>query len=134
MTKKTWQQKLDGGKAPHVEVLEKPFGGAMPGARMLISNPREVDNYIRSLPSGTRASVADLRADLAAQHGAETACPLSTSIFVRIAAEAALEELAHGRNDRDVTPFWRVIDPKSPLAKKLSCGAELVAEKRAAET
>lgn len=134
MARKSWQQKLAGGAAPHVEVLEKPFGGALPGARMLVSNPREVDAYIRTLPVGTTASVVDLRTALARKHGADLACPLSTGIFVRIVAECALEELALGKPNSEVTPFWRVVDPKSPLAKKLSCGPDFVAQKRAAES
>ncbi|MBX9645130.1 MAG: hypothetical protein K2W91_13660 [Novosphingobium sp.] len=132
--RKTWQEKLAGGKQPHVEVLQKPFGGALPGARMLVSQPAEVDAYIRTLPPGTKATVADLRDALARQHGADLACPLSTSIFVRIAAEAALEDLALGKSESEITPFWRVVDPKSPLAKKLSCGAGFVEERRASES
>lgn len=133
MARKTWQQKLNGGKPPHVEVLDKPFGGALPGARMLVSSPREVDDYIRTLPAGTKGAVTDLRAALATKHDAQIACPLSTGIFVRIAAEAALEELAQGKPESEVAPFWRVVDPKSPLAKKLSCGAGFIEAKRAAE-
>lgn len=132
--RKTWKEKLAGGEAPHVEVLEKPFGGALPGARMLVSQPAEVDAHIRALPPGTKATVADLRVALARRHGADLACPLSTGIFVRIAAEAALEDLAQGKNESEVTPFWRVVDPKSPLAKKLSCGAAFVEERRASES
>lgn len=133
MARKTWHQKLDGGRAPEIEILEKPYAGAQPGARMLVSNPREVDGYIRTLQPGTRASVPDLRQALAERHGADLACPLSTGIFVRIAAECALEELALGKPENEVAPFWRTIDPKSPLARKLSCGAEFIAAKRAAE-
>jgi hypothetical protein len=32
-----------------------------------------------------------------------------------------------------ITPFWRVIEPKSALAKKLTCGPEFIEEMRAAE-
>jgi hypothetical protein len=100
---------------------------------MLVSNPREVDGYIRTLQPGTRASLPGLRQALAERHGADLACPLSTEIFVRIAAECALEELALGKPENEVAPFWRTIDPKSPLARKLSCGAEFIAARRAAE-
>lgn len=130
---KTWKQKLDGGKAPHVEVLDKRFGGAPPGARMLVSQPREVDAYMRKRRRGTAQTVADLRAALARQHGADLACPISTGIFARIAAEAALDELAGGAKLDKITPFWRVIDPGSPLAAKLSCGPGFIEEQRARE-
>ena len=127
---KTWKQKLDGGKPAHVEVLQKPFGGAPPGAKMLVGTPRLVDGYMRDVPPGETRSVAEMRADLARAAGADIACPLSTSIFARIAAEAALEDMAAGKQAAEVTPFWRVIDEKSPIAKKLSCGPEFIETQR----
>jgi hypothetical protein len=130
---KSWQEKLEGGKPPHVEVLDKPFGGALPGAKMLVSQPCEVDVFIRELPLGTMMSIGDLRSSIAKRHGADVACPISTSIFVRISAEAALDAVAAGIPIESVTPFWRVIDPASPLAKKLSCGAAVIIEQRAKE-
>lgn len=132
--RKTWKEKLAGGEEPHVEVLQKPFGGAMPGARMLIVNPRTVDTFMRAQPPGARFSVADMRAALAEEAQVDLACPLSTGIFARIAAEAALDDLNAGASLDSITPFWRVIEPKSPLAKKLSCGPDFVAERRAAES
>ena len=93
---KTWKQKLDSGKPAHVEVLTKAFGGAPEGAKMLIATPRMVDEYIRGLPPGETRSIAQVRTELARAHGADIACPLSTSIFARIAAEAALEDVQMG--------------------------------------
>jgi hypothetical protein len=130
---KTWRQKLDGGQPAHVEVLEKPFGGALPGAKMLVATPRLVDEYMRKVPAGESRSIAQMRTDLAKSHGAEISCPLSTSIFARIAAEAALEETETGVPLAEVTPFWRVIDDKSPIAKKLSCGADMIRAQRERE-
>ena len=127
---KSWQQKLNGGKPAHVKKLTKPFGGAPEGAKMLIGTPRLIDSYMRTLPEGQFRSVAQMRADLARAHKADIACPLSTSIFARIAAEAALEEIAQGKSVADVTPFWRVIDEKSPLAKRLTCGTEFIELRR----
>ena len=131
---KTWKQKLDGGKPAHVEILERPFGGAMPGAKMAVATPRLVDRYMQDLPAGETRTVAQMRADLAKAHGAEIACPLSTSIFARIAAEAALEDLSAGTAIGEITPFWRVIDGNSPIAKKLSCGPEFVEIQRQRES
>jgi hypothetical protein len=130
---KTWKQKLDGGKPAHVEVLNKPFGGAPPGAKMLVGTPRLVDDYMRRVPEGQARTVAQMRADLAKEHGADIACPLSTSIFARIAAEAALEDMQAGKPSAEVTPFWRVVDENSTVAKKLSCGPEFIAIKRQLE-
>jgi hypothetical protein len=130
---KTWKQKLDGGKPAHVEVLSKPFGGAPEGAKMLIATPRMVDDYMRAVPPGETRSVSQMRTDLAKAYGADIACPISTSIFARIAAEAALEDIEIGKPLSEVTPFWRVIDEKSSIAKKLSCGVDLVRSQREQE-
>lgn len=131
---KTWKQKLDSGRPAHVEILAKPFGGAPEGARMLVATPRLVDQYIRDIPPGEHRDIPRMRADLAAAHGADIACPLSTSIFARIAAEAALEDAAAGAPPAGVTPFWRLIDEDSKIAGKLSCGPGYIRAQRARES
>ena len=74
-----------------------------------------------------------IRGDLAVRNQADYTCPVSTGIFLRIVAESAYEELMEGAPTEAVAPFWRAIDPKSPLAAKLTCGPEFIREKRAAE-
>jgi hypothetical protein len=39
-------------------------------------------------------------------------------------AEKNLE--LHGDDYQAMTPFWRLVEPKSDLAKKLSCGREVI--------
>jgi hypothetical protein len=129
--RKTWVQKRDAAKAPHVVKLEKPFAGLPSGAALLISSPQEIDAYVRTLKPGQTGDVLAMRAALAKAHRAQTTCPLTTGIFLRIVAEAALEEIVAGKPD--VASFWRIVDPKSPLAKKLSCGPDHIAALRAAE-
>jgi len=130
---KTWGQKLDDGRTAEVKPLTRAYAGAPEGAAMLVSTPREVESYMRRVPVGQTRTIRQMRDDLARAHGAEVTCPMSTSIFARIAAEAALEAAAVGLPVEEVTPFWRVIGPETPLAGKLSCGAAFVAERRAAE-
>lgn len=129
----SWKQKLAGGKPAHVEVLNKRFGGAPEGAKMLIATPRLIDEYMRAVSHGERRTVAQMRSELAAAHGADISCPISTSIFARIAAEAAIEETTLGVPLSDVTPFWRVIEEDGSVAKKLSCGPDFIRNQRAAE-
>ena len=74
-----------------------------------------------------------MRAALAKKNKAEATCPISTAIFVRIVAECALERIAGGEAVGAVPPFWRLVDPEGPLAKKLSCGPEFIAAQRALE-
>jgi hypothetical protein len=44
---KTWKQKMN-AKPPHTVVLDKDFAGVPAGARLLISCPVEVENYLRT--------------------------------------------------------------------------------------
>jgi hypothetical protein len=74
-----------------------------------------------------------MREDFAMAHKADATCPMTASIFARIAAEAALEEMEDGKPVDKITPFWRLIDAKSPIAKKLSCGTAFVVKMRQKE-
>jgi hypothetical protein len=129
----TWQQKLQTPAAGKLAVLEKPFAGLEPGKLLWISTPAEISAYLQSIPIGETRSVATLRDELATRHGADATCPLTTGIFLRVAAEATLEQIQEGLDPEQAVPFWRVVDPASPLAKKLSCGAAFVEKMRGAE-
>jgi len=126
--RKTWHEKLDNGRQPKVERLDKSFGGMSAGSLMLVSTPREVQAFVNQIPPGRAVTPAEMRTQLAAAHGAVGACPISTGIFLRIVAEAAWDDLQAGREP--VTPFWRVVDPASPLAKKLACPPAFVEKMR----
>ena len=133
MRKKTWTEKLAASREPKVETLAKRFAGIAPGKRLLVATPLTVRDYIAAIPRGEGRSIQQMRDDLAHRHGADATCPTSTGIFVRIAAEAALEELAQGREPHEITPFWRLVPPESPTAHKLSCGPDFIATQRALE-
>ena len=120
--RKTWQEKLDNGRAPKVVRLDKAFAGIPAGADMLVSTPREVEALIKNIPEGRTVPPEELRHKLAAKHGADATCPVSTGIFLRIASEAAWEEIRQGKDPSEVAPFWRAVPLGSPLAKKLTCG------------
>jgi len=132
-SKKSWQEKLQQPKEAKVVVLEKPWGGMAAGDSMYISTPLELDAAIRLLPPGEVLSIAELRHQLADEHGCAGTCHLTTSIFIRIAAEAAREKLDAGASPADVTPFWRVIAPGSPLATKMLLDDAWLAERLAEE-
>jgi hypothetical protein len=121
-------------KPPHTVRLDKDFAGVPAGALLLISCPKEVQAYLREhVPAGQTRSVQQMRRELAALHGADAACPVSTAIFLRTVAEAAWERIEAGADATDVAPFWRVVEPGSPLAKKLRCGNAWIEQQRAAE-
>ena len=57
-----------------------------------------------------------MRKDLAVELGTDFTCPMTTSIFTRIMAEKNLE--LHADDYQAMTLFWRLVEPKSELAKK----------------
>ena len=130
---KTWQEKMNDGREPQLERADKSFAGIKEGQMMLIPTPKLIEEYIRQVPEGTSVDSATIRKDLAIKHGAEVTCPLTTGIFLRIVAEAAYEEFQQGKPVDKIAPFWRVIDEKSPTAKKLTFGINFLKEQRIKE-
>ena len=128
---KSWEAKFYTRTQPEIKTQDKDFADIKAGEVMLISTPAAVAAYIRAIAVGQTVDVKQLRRDLAAAAGADKTCPLTTSIFLRIVAERSLELMAAGQEP--LAPFWRVIDPASPLAHKLSCGADALRALRAAE-
>jgi len=117
---KTWTEKRDCGREPHVKVLDKSFAGIREGCKMLISSPQEIDAFIREIPPGSIFDPKEIRHQLAQKHGADATCPMSTGIFLRIVAEAAIEEMRNGKPVSTVTPFWRCVTNESSIARKIS--------------
>ncbi len=131
---KTWTDKVnDPAKEYVVKKLEKDFADMPAGSRMLIATPKIIDDYIRQIPKGKSGSLANMRRDLANEYGAEYTCPVTSGIFLRIVSEAAHEQIEKGVALSKVTPFWRIVDEKSALNKKLSFGTEFVASQRKKE-
>lgn len=131
--KKSWSEKLHAHKEIQVKKLEKAFADMPEGCIMLIATPEIVNNYINQIPKGRSVDISTLRNDLALAYNAEKTCPLTTGIFLRIVAEAANEQHQKGAAWKNVTPFWRVIDDRSNLAKKLSFDAAIIHQLRKKE-
>jgi hypothetical protein len=131
--RKTWTQKLDNGCDPKVVILPRPICGVQAGLKLFVGTPKIVKRFIEGIPRGECTTVARMRDDLASEWHADATCPISTGMFVRIVAEAALEQMAQGHPENAITPFWRVVDEHSPLASKLSCGPEFIRRMRASE-
>ena len=93
-----------------------------------------IDEYIQHIGFGKRIDTKTLRKDLALEHNADYTCPVTTGIFLRIVAEANYEKLQQGISLKEITPFWRVIEPNSALAKKLTFGQEFLVQQIDNET
>ena len=115
--KKTWREKLaDSKDLPRT---------------MVIPSPSEVDDVMRRVPKGKLATISEIRACLAAKHGTDIACPMTTGIFAWIAAHAAEEARAAG--EKDVTPYWRTLKTGGELNPKYPGGIPALKKLLAAE-
>lgn len=131
--KKTWLEKLNQPQESKVERIEGRFADIPEGGLMLIATPKILADYLREIPEGQSVDVKTIRKDLAAKFEAEYTCPLTTGIFLRIVAEAEYERYLAGASLSELTPFWRAIEKKSNLAKKLSFGYDFVQNLREKE-
>jgi len=117
-----WRDKLerdDHSKIVQIPTsMEKRFGSGT----MFIAKPLEVDALIRLTKKGMLITVGEIRAKLARDHNADTTCPLTTGIFVRIAAETAEEDLQNGK--KRITPYWRVVKDDGSLNEKFPGGVK----------
>ena len=130
---KSWVEKRDTSKESKVKINAKRFADIPAGTRMLIPTPKIVDDFVKTIPNGSFMNIKELRNKLAIQYDAEMTCPLVTGIFLRIISEAAYEEYQIDKNIEEITPFWRVVDPDSKLANKLTFGTGFLIQKQANE-
>lgn len=122
---KTWQEKLEDDKdLPKILHLDADQAQRWGGRTMVVPAPREVDTLMKRVPQGKLATINELRRQLAAAHGTETACPITTGIFAWIAAHAADEAAREGR--KRVTPYWRLLKVGGELNPKYPGGIEAV--------
>jgi len=125
--KTTWREKLE--KQDHSKIVEIPerMSNRFGHGTMLIPRPLEVDSLIRRVRKGKLVRPAEIRQRLAVNNGADVTCPLTTGIFIRIAAEAAEEDRKNGK--KNVTPYWRVIRDDGTLYEKFPGGVRLQAQR-----
>ena len=133
MAKKIWREKLDAPQAPVVKPAPIAIAGMKAGQIMVVPTPRIIDDFLRSLPGGTAMDVKTMRQELARQFGAEVTCPIYTGYHLRTVAEAAYEAFEQGAPLAGVTPFWRVVDTKTPTARRLACGLDFIRARRREE-
>lgn len=131
---KTWTEKVNDVTKVHVvKKNDKDFAGIPANSTMLIATPKIVEEYVRQIPKGAGTTLQDMRVDLAHEYNAEFTCPVTSGIFLRMVAEAAFEQVEQGKAISSVAPFWRIVDKKSPLLKKLSFGSDFVLQQRKKE-
>lgn len=131
---KTWSEKFLTRTEPEVIVLDKKFADVQAGESMVITTPKIIEDYMRTIPKGQESSVAEFRVWAAKKYKADKACPVTSGMFARIVAEKQIEEMDAGKvAEKDIAPFWRMIGPKSPILKKLSFDLGIWKKHREAE-
>ncbi len=130
-TRTRWRDKLYKDQPARIVNVPPPSWRRFGGARVVIPRPLDVDALIRRVPRGRLATLGMIRSALARRYRADSACPLCTGIFLRIAAEAAEEARAAGR--RRISPWWRVVREDGRLNERLPGGAAEQARRLRAE-
>ncbi len=130
-TRTSWRDKLERRQEPKIVTIPPKMQKRFGRGKMLIPRPLDVDALIRKVPRGKLITQGQIRETLARASGADVACPLTTGIFVRIAAEAAAEEARAGKSR--ITPYWRVIRDDGKLLEKLPGGPAAQADQLASE-
>ena len=125
--KKTWCQKLNENKGlPKVETITEKMSKRWGKGTVVIPAPVEVDMIMRTIPKGKVTTINEIRAALAKKHHATIGCPITTGIFVWIAANAAEEQKQNG--NKDITPYWRTLKTGGFLNEKYPGGASVQKE------
>jgi hypothetical protein len=120
--KRSWREKLEANKGlPRVEPIPDNMSRWGRGT-LVIPAPLEVDEMMKRVPPGAVTTVNEIRAALAARHGATICCPMTAGIFVTIAARAADE--AANQGERDITPYWRTLKAGGELNPKYPGGLD----------
>ena len=125
--RKSAMDHLTSGRTPHIVHMIPPGAPGYreaDGGAMVVSSPAEVDALIRRIGTGEVVTLDDLRAALARHQEVAVACPVSTAIFVGIAARAAEERRQGGAARETLTPWWRVLRRGGFLNPKLPGGVE----------
>ena len=130
--KKSWREKLaDNKDLPKVCPIEGKMSKRWGEGTFVIPAPTDVDAFMKKVPFGKLTTIDSIRTKLAKKFDATIACPLCTGIFAWIAAHAAAEAEAEGK--QRITPYWRTLKAKGELNPKYPGGIEELRARLAAE-
>ncbi len=117
---KSWREKLEKDMQPKIVAVPHKWAQRIGDGRMLVPTPLLIDKTIKKIPKGKLATVNTIRDHLATVFKADMTCPLTTGIFLNIAANTAEEDKAKGK--KAITPYWRVLKEKGNLNPKFPGG------------
>lgn len=127
----TWAERLAASHGVDIRPVPEGRRGMTPGKSMLYPSARMVDDAIRGVPEGVTITPKELRASLADRYGADYTCPVTTTMMLRIVAEAANEARHGGATPGEIAPVWRVLDARASALRKLTFDPAWILEERA---
>jgi hypothetical protein len=133
MDTSTWAERLAASDGVDIRPVPEGRRGMTPGKAMLYPSARMVYDAICALPEGATITPKELWASLAARYDAEYTCPVTTTMMLRIVAEAANEARQNGAVRDQIAPVWRVLDGKASALRKLTFDPAWILEERAME-
>ncbi len=113
-----------------IKIRPHNVNGTMVDQTMLMPSAEAIVRQILAVPQGETRSLAELRAALAEQYGAEATCPVTTQRMIKVVAAKSVADHQAGRK---AVPFWRVVDPNKPNGKKLPGGRDFIVARRREE-
>ena len=119
---KSWREKLEKEIRPKVVNVPERWAKRIGPGKMLVPSPLLVDAVIRRVSKGRLVSVNNIRDYLAGKYQADITCPLTTGIFLNIAANTAEEDRTKGK--AKITPYWRVLKEGGFLNPKFPGGVK----------
>ena len=88
---------------------------------MLIPSETMVADTLRAAPAGRVSDLGGLRRSLAEEFGADACCPVTTQRHLVSIAE------------KGSAPYWRMVDPERPFARRLAGGSDAIRQRLQAE-
>ena len=119
---KSWREKLEKEMRPKVVNVPERWAKRIGHGKMLVPSPLLVDTVIKRVAKGKLATVNNIRDYLADKFNADLSCPLTTGIFINIAAHTAEEDKTKGKTN--ITPYWRVLKEGGFLNPKFPGGVK----------
>jgi hypothetical protein len=130
----TWAERLAASDGIDIRPVPEGRRGMTPGKTMLYPSARMVHEAIRDIPEGETITPKELRTSLADRYDAEYTCPVTTTMMLRIVAEAANEARQDGATPEEISPVWRVLDAKASALRKLTFDPTWILQERARES
>ena len=109
--RRTWREKLQTGREPKI-------------VRMLIPGSADLEELLRSIPKGKLITDGQIKEWLKKKYAVDAVCAKVLGIRLRIIAEAAEEEIAEGKSEEEVIPYWRVVKKDGGLYPNFPGGVE----------